>query len=272
MEKIGFIGYGSMGSVILNGFLIKGAIKPHQVVVSSRTASKLSDIKKQFPDIEIAPSNGVTASKADLIFIFVGTSEVKPVIEEIREFTSKDTHMVYISAALEMEVVASFFNGKITKVIPSLTSEVFEGVSLICHNAAVTSEESEYVNLLFSSIGDFKIIDEEDFDIGADITSCAPAFIAKIFMTFAEKAASNSNFTRDETEEMLLKTLYGTSKMLYEKNFGFENLMSEVATKGGITEVGLKVLDKKTPEMFDDLFKKTIEKHEIIKRELEEQY
>ena len=143
---------------------------------------------------------------------------------------------------------------------------------MICHNAAVTSEESEYVNLLFSSIGDFKIIDEEDFDIGADITSCAPAFIAKIFMTFAEKAASNSNFTRDETEEMLLKTLYGTSKMLYEKNFGFENLISEVATKGGITEVGLKVLDKKTPEMFDDLFKKTIEKHEIIKRELEEQY
>ena len=127
MEKIGFIGYGSMGSVILNGFLIKGAIKPDQVVVSSRTASKLSDIKKQFPDIEIAPNNGVTASKADLIFIFVGTSEVKPVIEEIREFTSKDTHIVYISAALEMEVVASFFNGKITKVIPSLTSEVFEG-------------------------------------------------------------------------------------------------------------------------------------------------
>jgi len=271
MKKIGFIGYGSMGSVILNGFLFSGAIRPDQVVVSSRTISKLSKIKNKFPEIEISSNNRATASKADLIFLFVGTSDVKYVINEIKPSISADTHIVYISAALEMDFVGKFFNGKITKVIPSLTSEVLEGVSLICHNLNVTSGESKRVNALFDSISDVKIIDEVDFDVGADITSCAPAFIAKIFMEFAEAASLNSNFSREETEEMLIKTLYGTSKMLHEKKFGFENLITEVATKGGITEEGIKVLDKKTPEMFDDLFKKTIEKHEIIKRKLKEQ-
>lgn len=272
MKKVGFIGYGSMGSVILKGFLQSGALNSNQIIISTRTRSKLSEIKDAYPEVEIAPNNGITAYNSDLIFLFIGTSQVKPVIEEIKKFLSEDTHIVYISAALEMDVVEAVFKGKITKVIPSLTSEVLEGVSLICHNNTVTVEESQIVNTLFSSIGDIKIVDEGDFDVGADITSCAPAFIAKIFREFSLEASKNSNFSREETEEMVIKTLYGTSKLLYEKNFGFDDLISAVATKGGITEEGIKVLDSNMAEIFDNLFRKTIEKHEIIKRELEEQY
>ncbi len=272
MKKIGFIGYGNMGSVILNGFLYSSVLKPDQVIISTRTFSKLTELKQKYPEIEITNNNKITASKSDIIFIFTGTSQVRPVIEEIKQFLTEYTHLVYISAALDMEVVKNMFKCKITKVIPSLTSEVLEGVSLVCHNNAVSAEESKLVNTLFSSIGDVKIVDEEEFDVGADITSCAPAFIAKIFKEFSLEASKNSNFTREETEEMVIKTLYGTSKLLYEKNFGFENLISAVSTKGGITEEGIKILDDKIPEIFGDLFIKTIEKHEIIKKELEEQY
>ena len=89
-------------------------------------------------------------------------------------------------------------------------------------------------------------------------------------MEFATAACNNSEFTRVETEEMVIKTLYGTSKLLYENNMGFENMISLVATKGGITEEGLKVLDAEIPEIFNKLFSKTIKKHQIIKRELNE--
>ena len=87
-----------------------------------------------------------------------------------------------------MENVERMFKGKITKVIPSITSEVFEGVSLVCHNSAVNDDEADYINNLFSSIGNVKIIDEADFDVGTDITSSAPAFMARIFMEFARTA------------------------------------------------------------------------------------
>jgi|WetSurMetagenome_2_1015567.scaffolds.fasta_scaffold81998_2 pyrroline-5-carboxylate reductase len=272
MKKVGFIGYGSMGQVIINAFINSEALKPDQIIISTRTTSKLDNIKKTYPEIDITPDNPTTALKSNLIFLFVGTLDVIDVIEEIIDKTTKNTHIVYISAALDLKMVNNVFNGKITKVMPSLTSEIYEGVSLICHNSEVTDDESEYVNSLFSAIGDYKIVDEVDFDVGADITSCAPAFIAKIFMEFAYKASLNSGFTNQETEQMVIKTLYGTSKLLNDKNLGFNNLISSVATKGGITEEGIKILDDKMPEIFDDLFKKTIEKHEIIKRELEEQY
>jgi len=272
MKKIGFIGYGSMGSVILNGFLDSGILKPFNLTVSTRTKSKLAEFEKIYPEVEIADNNVQTAQHSDIIFIFTGTSEVKQVIEEINNYLSQETHLIYISAALGIDRVGSIFDGKITKVIPSITSEVREGFSLICHQESVTAEESEFVNELFRSIGDVKIVDEADLDVGADITSCSPAFIAKIFQEFSIEASKNSNFSREETEEMIISTLYGTSKLLYEKGYGIENLISAVATKGGITEEGIKVLGTELPELFSELFKTTIKKHQHIHRELEEQY
>ncbi len=272
MKKIGFIGYGSMGKVIINGFLFSRALKQDEVIISTRTESKLDELKNDYPEIEIVSDNCITASKSNLLFLLVGTSDVKDVLEEINEFRSENTHIVYISAALTMENIEGVFNGKITKVMPSVTSQVLEGVSLICHNPAVTNNEAEHINALFSSIGEVKIIDEVDFDVGADIKSCSPAFMARICMEFANTASNHSGFSREETEEMVIKTLYGTSKLLYEKNMGFEHLISSVATEGGITEAGLKVIEAEIPEIFNKLFSTTIKKHEIIKRELKEHY
>ena len=272
MKKKGFIGYGNMGKVILDAFLLSGSLRPYEVLVSTRTRSKLNKLKKKYPEIEIVDENSLIALKSNLIFLFVGTSDVKYVLEEIKEFNSDNTHIVYISAGLTIDNVQRIFNGKITKVMPSLTSKVLEGITLICHNSAVTNEEAQYINTLFNSIGEVKIIDEEDFDIGSEITSCLPAFIADICMKFAQTATRNSGFSHEETEEMVIKTLYGTSKLLYEKNMGFDEVISSVATKGGITEVGIDYLDKEIPEIFNELFSITIEKHAIIKRELKQLY
>ena len=272
MKKIGFIGYGNMGRVILNGFLFSGAIKPNEIIISTRTESKLEYLKNNYPEIEISPNNITTASKSSLLFLFVGTADVKLVLQELKAFRSNDTHIIYISAAFELENIEEIFKGKITRVMPSITSEVLEGVSLICHNSFVTEEDKIYVNNLFESIGQIKIIDEADFVVGTDITSCAPAFMTKIFMEFAKTAFNKSGFSREETDEMVIKTLYGTSKLLYERKLGFENLMSSVATKGGITEAGLDILDLEMPEIFSKLFITTSRRHEKLKKELEEQY
>ena len=268
MSKIGFIGYGSMGSMIIEGFLSSKVVKPHEIIISNRTKSKLDDIKKEYPEIEITDNNTYLAGKCHKIFIFVGTSAVKEVIKEMKDELSEDSHITYIAAALTIDNVESAFPGKITKIIPSLTSRVNEGVSLICHNEKVSETEADFVNSLFSLISDVKIVEEENFEAGSDLTSCAPAFIAEIFMKFAEAGTKNSNFTPAETQDMVIKTLYGTAKLLHEGNMGFDEVISRVATKGGITEEGIKILEKKLPDTFEELLKTTLAKNKKIKEEL----
>ena len=55
-------------------------------------------------------------------------------------------------------------------------------------------------------------------------------------MEFTKTASRNSGFSTEETDDMVIKTLYGTSKLLFEENMDFKQLISLVATKDGITE------------------------------------
>lgn len=272
MDKIGFIGYGSMGSMIINGILSAHVISGENMVISTRSRNKLSELKKQHPEVEIAPDNIYLANKCKKIFIFVGTGEVKGVMEEIQNEISEDTHIIYISAGLTIETFESVFPGKVTKVIPSLTSEVGEGVSLVCHNKKVTLEDMEFVKNIFGHISSVKIIAEEDLEVASDMTSCAPAFIAQIFREFTNAGISNSNLKPEDAEEMVIKTLYGTAKLLCEGNMGFDELIKRVATKGGITEEGIKVLEMRVPSVFDELFKATSGKNEFRKQALNEEW
>ena len=272
MDKIGFVGYGSMGSMIIRGILSSNIIAPEDMIISTRSPNKLSKLEKEYPEIEIAPDNVSLADKCQRIFLFVGTGEVRGVIEEIKPKISEDTHIIYISAGLTIEIVESKFKGRITKVIPSLTSKVGEGVSLVCHNKKVTNEDVDFVGAVFRSFGSVKTIEEEDLEVATDLTSCAPAFIAQIFKEFSNAAVRKSNLTQEDAEAMVIKTLYGTVKLIYEGNMGFDEVVSRVATKGGITEEGIKVIQNRTPAMFDELFKVTSQKNKNSKQILNNEW
>ena len=81
MIILGFIGYGSMGSMLIDAFLRSGNIKPGEIIVSSRTKSKLDILKEKWIDIHTADSNSEVAQKAKYVFVFVKPLEVNGVLE-----------------------------------------------------------------------------------------------------------------------------------------------------------------------------------------------
>jgi pyrroline-5-carboxylate reductase len=266
MEKIGFIGYGSMGSMIIRSILSSNVLAPNEMIVSTRTESRLKDLKKLYPEIEITDNTDL-AQKCHKIFLFVGTGDVKEVIEEIRGHLMEDVHIIYISAGLTLCDINTVFPGKLSKVIPSITSEVGEGVSLVCHSPNVAHEDVDFVDKIFGALGDVKVVDEADLEVATNLTSCSPAFIAVILRKFAEAGSKVSGISNQEAEDMVLKTFYGTSKLLYEDEMTVEEIVSRVATPGGITEEGLNGLERDLPRVFDELFKTTLSKHEVLKKQ-----
>ena len=270
--KIGFIGYGSMGSMILNGLLDSNSINANDVVVSNRTTSKLDDLKAKYPEIEISEKNTDLAKKCNPLFLFVNTGEVKNVLDEINQYLIKDAHIIHISAGLSLETLEKVFPLKITQVIPSLTSEVKEGVSLVCHSEKVNSLEKKFVEDLFNHISQVNVLNEEDMDISTDLTSCSPAFMALIIKKFADFGAQRSSISEKKTEDMVLQTLKGTVKLLTDKEMTFDEVISRVATKGGITEEGVKSLEKDFPAVLENLFNNTFNKRKKLKEDLDKQY
>ncbi len=272
MGKIGFIGFGNMGSIMLQALLDARAIPENRVILTTRTLEKLKDFAIKYSKVEIAKSLPELAVKCERVFICTGTMEVKPVLGELVGYLPENTHVITITAMIEIKCIESIFPGRISKVMPTQISEVGEGVTLVCHNKRALPEDREFIRSAFGSIGRVKEIKENQFDLGSDLTSCAPAFYAAILSNLVKVAAHHGDFTPDELKELIIPTFHGTAKLLIENRIDFNDLILRVATKGGITEEGLKVLDREIPGIFDELLKVTLNKRDRTKKIIREQY
>ena len=63
-----------------------------------------------------------------------------------------------------------------------------------------------------------------------------------------------------------------TGDLMLQKGMSFEDVVTRVATKGGITEEGTKVVYEGFPETADLLFEKTLEKRRLTTEKAEKNF
>ncbi len=272
MQKTGFIGFGSMGSVMIKALLDTEALHQNEVIVTTRTREKLNDFTKRYPHVEIVSTVTELGPKCRRVFICTGTMDVKGVLLELVTCLHPNTHIIITTGNIDIKSVEAIFTGKVTKIMPNQLCEIGEGITLICHNDNVLPTDKEFIKSTFERIGKVKEIKETQFDLGADLCSCAPAFFASILKNFVEATRNHGNFSDDELKEMIIRTCHGTSKLMMGHDVALGGFISRVATRGGITEEGVKILDARLPAVFDDILKTTLTKRKIIKKRTQEQY
>lgn len=270
MYKYGFIGFGSMANMLINCFIKYANISVSEIVVTRKDKSKLNEIAETFAGIKTYENSADVVRNAKYIFICIKPAEFRNVLEEIRQSVSDNNHLVSLAGSVKLSNIEKMINGKISKLIPSFTSEIGEGISLICHNRNVTETDIALLESVIGKFSSIKKIKEEYIGFATELTSCMPGFVASIFCNISKAANNRSNpFTQTEIDNMITTTLYATAKMIYEKNMSFEQIIKRVATKGGITIEGVNVFNERLPEIFDEMFNKTLKKRALIEAEMD---
>ncbi|MDP2797854.1 MAG: NAD(P)-binding domain-containing protein [Methanoregula sp.] len=118
----GFIGYGSMGSMIVKGLLDKKCLKPKNVIISTRHPAALTALLDKYPSVNVAENNRTLARQCNRVLLCTKPLDAVHVLSEISNDLQPDTHLVSIAACLPMEGIARFFSGGITRVVPSLSN------------------------------------------------------------------------------------------------------------------------------------------------------
>ena len=267
-KKIGIIGYGSMGSILLNGFIESNKIESSNLFVSTRSKEKLSSLKNK--NITICSSNNDLVKNCDLVFICIKPLEIRQLFDEIKNELTEDRHIISIAGSLSINNIEKIFKGKITLLVPTLISKVKEGITLICHNSKVPGEDKIILNKLLGSISNVKNIPENEFEIISIITSCAPGLIASIFREFSNAASLYTDLDKNELNDIIIKTLYGTAKLFHEYNYDFDYTINRVATKGGTTEAGVQTIKEKIPGVFNEMFKNAHERQKTRKQKIDD--
>lgn len=264
--RVGIIGYGSMGKMLLWKFSEAAKIAKQDLFVSNRTESKLEEAK----DIAQVVSNKELASSSDIVFVCVRPSDLKTVLEEIRDSINPDSMLVSLNGSVSFESIRKVIDIRTAKVIPSLTAEIGRSQTLVCFDEKVSDKNA--LKELLSCIGDVIELPENEMGMGSELVSCMPGFIASIFDVICKSAEGHTSIPREQIVKMVLSTMSATGDLMLQKEMSFEDVVTRVATKGGITEEGTKVVYEGFPETADLLFAKTLEKRRLTTENAEKNF
>lgn len=254
--NVGIIGYGSMGKMLLEKFAGSG-LASGGLYVANRTPEKLAGISG--PAV-VCGSCAELASRSDVVFLCVPPAGMKNVLEGIRDSLKEDSLVVSLNGSITFEQLGTVVKHRMAKAIPGVTAEIGRSQTLVCFNEAADSRDKERLEQLLRPLGGVIELPENEIGMGSELVSCMPGFIASIFDVLCREAGKHTAIPQDQVIQMVLDTMCATGELMIRKQMPFDGVVSRVATKGGITEEGTKVIYEQFPATAAKLFEKTLEK------------
>ena len=269
MKTFGFVGFGSMANMLIGNLMQYAGVNPREIGVTRKDSTRLEEISARYPGVQVYQTCREVAQNAQVLFVCVKPAEVRQVLTEMEPVLTESTHVISLAGTVSLANLQWILKGKVSKFMPTICSQTGGGISLLCHNSLVGEEDAAFIETTIGSFSKVKRVDDSDIGFAAELTSCAPGFIASMFQHFSQTALHHtSSFGAEEVNDMVMQTLYATGEMLVETGMSFEQAVSRVATKGGITQEGVAVFDNRLPEIFDEMFAKTLGKRKLVEERI----
>lgn len=260
--KIGFIGAGKMASAIIKGLISTEFTQPQNLIASQAESESIEEKSKTL-GIKVTSSNLEVINTSDIIFIATKPNQVEGVINEIKQSVTPEKLIVSIAAGVTTKKLESILpdRTRVIRVMPNTPALVGEGMSGMVGGSTTTSEDLNYIKQLLSTIGKCIIVEkEEQIDIVTAISGSGPAFFYKVINEIA-RAGEKLGLDYEKSLLLSIQTAIGSAKMALNREISMEELISNVATKGGCTRVGVDCMnDNNTEQIFFEVIKSTTEK------------
>ncbi|MFD0715047.1 late competence protein ComER [Paenibacillus sp. GCM10027626] len=260
--KVGFIGIGSMGSLLIDAFIGSGALEPSQIKASNRTFAKTEQIANRHPGLQGFHSNLETIDGCDIVFLCIKPHEYKTIVDELLHKVQPSQIFVSITSPVLLKQLEDRLPCKVAKVIPSITNYICSGATLCMYGSRMQPDDIEKLNELLAYISDPLEIDERHTRIVSDLSSCGPAFIAFVLQKFVDAAVEETGIDRDEAASIACAMLSGTGQLLTDGGMTPEQLQARVSVPGGITARALQLLEQKLDGVFGEVIRTTHAKYD----------
>jgi pyrroline-5-carboxylate reductase len=242
--QLSVIGTGKMGSAIIKGLLDKQILPAAGITGSdandeARRAFLALDANGQ---LNWADTPAAAAKNANVILISVKPQNMAELLPQLRA-TNGDALFISIAAGITLARLEDALgaNRPIFRVMPNTPLMVGEGVTACAANRQVTAVHHQILKKIFGVTGQVFTVSESQLDAVTALSGSGPAFMACVVAALA-KAANDEGLPAQLSLEMALQTMRGSATLLQHSGMTPEQLIVQVASKGGTTEAGLKVL------------------------------
>lgn len=255
--QIGFIGTGSMGSILIDAFLSADALLPSQIVAFNRTPSKAEQLADRHPGILIARDNAELVESSQIVILCVKPFEYRHALEQFAANLTEQHILVTITSPVQLKDLEQLVPCPVVRVVPSITNAAKSGVTLCEFGLSATDEIREKIFSLFAKISHPIEVSQSFLRIASDISSCGPAFLSYILQQMIVSATEETGLSQEAATYLTTQMVIGFAELLKQEIFTLPALQERVCVPGGITGEGLIPLQQSIPGLFNEVFKRT---------------
>lgn len=243
--KIAILGAGNMGVAFSRSFLKYELVKPHHLQLIIRGEKKVGKIKKEFPEVQISNFEEANVEDADLIVVSVKPQDFQYVADNL-PFQLKDHQMVLsIMAGVKIEKIQKALNHKnVVRAMPNSPTLIGMGITGYTAAEGITFNQILQIERLLNSTGRAVYLEEEDLlDSVTALSGSGPAYFY-YFVDAMIKAGTKMGINENLSKLFVKQTMVGAYHLINNSDKNLDELIKEVASKGGTTEAALKVFNK----------------------------
>ena len=244
VNKVGLIGAGQMAAEIGQRLVRYGGLAPEEVAASHYDAEKAKRFAR-LTGLRVFLDNRELTERSEVVLLCVRPQQAKAAIRPLTPlFADRRRSLVSIAAGIKTAALARWASSaNVAHFHPTsllMATEVQNpGVSLWAPHPDMSRRTDRALRQLFQkAIGDVWSIPEPDFPRYIFLAGNCPAFVLRVVEAFARAAGLKSG--EQDVYQAILSSIYH-GVVLEQRHPG--EIISRIATRGGVTEAGLHVLE-----------------------------
>lgn len=229
------VGYGTMAAAMVEGWLAAG-MPPAALTIYNPRPKPVPDGTRLTPTMPQQPFDRVLlAVKPHLL------PEVAPVLQAV---LGDGTAVLSVLAGVTLEQLRRHLPtaGAHVRFMPNLAAAIGQSPNALIGSGLTEPQRAE-VTRLAEMLGTAEWLErEEQFDLVTALAGSGPAFMYRFTGALAAGAAE-LGLPRDQAERLAVQMVRGAAELLARSELSPAELAGKVASKGGMTQAGLDVLD-----------------------------
>ena len=236
-KKIAIVGGGVMGSVLVRTII--GAKIAKSIIVCEKDKKKERLLKKISKSVKVT-SRLEDCRGADLVFLAVKPQDFSGI-----SLDSGNSMIVSVMAGVPIsKIKKQLKTDLVVRTMPNMAARFGEAFTVWTATKQVSAADKALVRKILTGMGEELFVAREDvIDKATAVSGSGPGYFFHVIDVFIQ-AAKKLGFGEKEATKMVLQTFKGASIFIDEKS-DVNELVKNVASKGGTTEAALKVFFKK---------------------------
>lgn len=243
--KIAVLGAGNMGVSFSKSFLKYELIKPQNLQLITRNRDKISKISEEFPGAVVSSFDEITRIDADLVIIAVKPQDFQFVTENLPFSFTENQMLLSIMAGIKIEKIQKLFNHKkVVRAMPNSPTLLGMGITGFTAAEGISFNNLIQIERLLNSTGRSVYLENENLLDGVTaLSGSGPAYFYYIVDAMI-KAGTEMGIDENLAKLFVKQTMLGAYHLINNSDKNLEELIKDVASKGGTTEAALKTFEE----------------------------